>query len=57
MPLSKENQIQMAISAYEKGQFKSKSQAAKVFAVPESTLHDRLHGIKPRTETREMAIN
>ena len=52
MPLSKENQIQMAISAYEKGQFKSKSQAAKVFAVPESTLRDRLHGTKPRTETR-----
>jgi hypothetical protein len=52
MPLSKENQMQMAISAYKKGQFKSKATAAEVFRVSRETLHDQLRGIKPRAETR-----
>jgi hypothetical protein len=52
MPSSKENRLQMAISAYKKGQIKSRNYAAKAFAVAESTLRERLHGIKARTETR-----
>jgi hypothetical protein len=52
MPPSKENRLQMAISAYKKGQIKSRNYAAKVFAVAESTLRERLHGIKARAETR-----
>jgi hypothetical protein len=52
MPPSKENRLQMAISAYKKGQIKLRNYAAKVFAVAESTLRKRLHGIKARAETR-----
>src|SRR5688500_3274859 len=52
MPLSKESRIQMAISAYQTGQIESILRASKVFAVPESTLRDRLSGSKSRTETR-----
>jgi hypothetical protein len=52
MPPSKENRLQMAISAYKKGQIKSRNYAAKVFAVAESTLREQLHGIKARAETR-----
>lgn len=44
--------MQMAISAYKKGQFKSKAAAAKVFGVSRETLCDWLRGIKPRAETR-----
>jgi hypothetical protein len=44
--------MQMAISAYKKGQFKSKAAAAEVFGVSRETLCDRLRGIKPRAETR-----
>jgi hypothetical protein len=51
MPLSKENQMQMAISAYKKGQFKSKAAAAEVFGVSRETLCDWLRGIKPCAET------
>jgi hypothetical protein len=52
MPLSKESRIQMAISAYQKGEIKSIKRAVALFAVPESTLRDRLHGVKSRSETR-----
>ncbi|KAI9035871.1 uncharacterized protein KD926_002803 [Aspergillus affinis] len=52
MPPSKESRIQMAISAYRKGQIKSILRAAQVFAIPESTLRDRLNGATPRSETR-----
>lgn len=52
MPLSKESRIQMAISAYQKGQINSVLRAAQVFTIPETTLHDRLHGTKSRSETR-----
>lgn len=52
MPLSKESRIQMAISIYQKGQMNLIKRAVKIFAVPESTLRDRLNGIKSRSETR-----
>jgi hypothetical protein len=52
MPLSKAARLQMGISAYNKGHFKSKLKAARVFAVPETTLRARLDGRKSRTETR-----
>lgn len=52
MPLSKESRIQMAISAYQRGQIKSILRAAQVFAIPENTLRDRLHGSKSRAERR-----
>jgi type III secretion system FlhB-like substrate exporter len=50
MSQSKEARMQMAISAYQK--IKSKSKAAEIFGVPESTLRERLCGVKPCTETR-----
>jgi predicted oxidoreductase len=43
--------MQMAISAYKKGQFKSKAAAAEVFRVSRETLCDQLRGIKPHAET------
>lgn len=52
MPLSKESRIQMAISAYQKGQIELILRTSKVFAVPESTLRDLLSGSKSRRETR-----
>jgi hypothetical protein len=52
MSQSKEARMQMAISAYKNKQIKSKLKAAEVFGVPESTLRERLSGVKPRTETR-----
>lgn len=42
----------MAISAYQRGQIKSILRAAQVFAIPENTLRDRLHGSKSRAERR-----
>jgi hypothetical protein len=51
MPLSKENRMQIAISAYKKGQFKSKAATTKVFRVSRETLYDWLCGIKSRAET------
>lgn len=44
--------MQMATAAYKKKKFRSISRAAAVFAVPKSTLVDRLKGINPRSETR-----
>ena len=52
MSLSKEPRIQMAIAAWNEKKFKSILKAAKVFEVPETTLRERLAGIKPRSETR-----
>lgn len=46
--------MQMAISAYKKGQFKSKAAAAKVFGVSRETLRDRLRGIKPRANSHKL---
>ncbi|EAU32540.1 predicted protein [Aspergillus terreus NIH2624] len=42
MHLSKESRIQMAISAYQKGQVKSIKRAVALFAVPESTIPTRI---------------
>lgn len=44
--------MQMAIIAYKTKKFRSISRTAIVFAVPESTLVDRLKGINARSETR-----
>lgn len=52
MPLSQEARMQMAVSAYKKGEIKSKLKASKIFDVPESTLRTRLDGVNPRSETR-----
>ncbi|ODM19019.1 hypothetical protein SI65_05636 [Aspergillus cristatus] len=52
MSLSKESHIQMAITAWNEKKFKSILKAAKVFEVPETTLRERLAGIKPQSETR-----
>ena len=52
MPKSQESNIQMAISAYNSKRIKSKKEAAKVIAVSETTLRERLKGRKPRSGTR-----
>jgi hypothetical protein len=52
MSQSKEARMQMAISAYKNKKIKSKLKAAEVFGVPESTLRERLSGVKPHTESR-----
>ena len=52
MPLSQESRMQMAISAYKKKQFRSPTAAAAMFAVPRTSLLNRLRGMEPRTETR-----
>lgn len=51
MSQSKEARMQMAISAYKNQKIKSKSKAAEIFGVPESTLHKWLSGVKPYIET------
>jgi hypothetical protein len=43
--------MQMAISAYKKGQFKLKAAAARVFRVSRETLYNQLCRIKPHAET------
>jgi hypothetical protein len=49
----KEASMQMAIYAYKKNpKIRSKSKAAEVFGVPESTFREQLSGVKPRAETR-----
>ncbi|ODM22204.1 hypothetical protein SI65_03050 [Aspergillus cristatus] len=52
MPLSKENRMQMAISAIQNKKIQSKREAASVFGVSEATLRNRLKGMKSRSETR-----
>jgi hypothetical protein len=52
MPLSQEARLQMAMQAYKDQKIKSILKAAKVYAVPEKTLHARLKGRKPRAEIR-----
>jgi hypothetical protein len=52
MALSQENRLQMAIIAYKSQKIKSEAKAAAVFGVPKTTLHERLNGIRPRSETR-----
>ena len=52
MPLSQENRIQMAIAAYKNQKVKSVLHAAQIYEVPEPTLHARIKGRKPRSETR-----
>jgi hypothetical protein len=46
--LSKEERMQLAIDAYKKGLFKSKTAAAKAFDVPPRTLMTRLNGTASR---------
>ena len=52
MPLSQENRMQMAISAYKNKKIKSILKAAEIFGVSEATLRRRLKGNKSRAETR-----
>lgn len=52
MPLSQENRIQMAISAYRSRKIQPKTGAAAIFSVPKSMLLRWLDGTKPRSETR-----
>lgn len=52
MPLSQENRMQMAISAYKNGKNKSKLKTTAIFGVSEATLRRRLKGGKSRAETR-----
>ena len=40
----------MAITALKSGKIKKIKKAARIYSVPESTLCDRLAGIKPRSE-------
>ena len=51
MPPSKEARIQMAIAAWKEKKVRSKLQAANLYDIPESTLRQRLAGIKPHSET------
>ena len=51
MLLSKESRMQMAIAAWKEKKTRSILEAARVFEVPESTLHTQLAGIKPQPET------
>jgi hypothetical protein len=44
--------LDLALSAYRTGQFKSLRRAAAAFDVPHQRLSDRLHGITARTQTR-----
>ena len=50
MPLSKENQMQMAISIIKNQKCQSKRKISAIFAVSEATLHNQLKGIKPQSE-------
>ena len=52
MPLSQENRIQMAISAYKNKTIKSILKAADTFDVSEATLRARLKGRQSRAEVR-----
>lgn len=47
-----EGRLLLAISALKKQEISSIRKAAEVFNVSRSTLHDRLHGVTPRSETR-----
>lgn len=51
MPLSQENRMQIAISAYKIQKIKSKLKAAEVFSVSKATLHYQLKGTKARIKT------
>jgi hypothetical protein len=52
MPLSQENQIQIAISAIQNKKVCSNRRATSIFKVPKPTLRAPLKGRKPRSETR-----
>lgn len=47
---AKENQIQLALNAYKKGQFKQKKVAALAFDIPPTTPSWRLNGIVSRSQ-------
>jgi len=51
MPLSQENQMQMAISAIRNQKIQSKRKAADIFGVSEATLYKQLEERKPHSET------
>jgi hypothetical protein len=47
-----EGRVLLALQAIQKGQIKSIRAVARLFAVPESTLRNRAHGIQSRVDTR-----
>jgi hypothetical protein len=51
MPLSQENQLQMAIIAYKSQKIKLEAKAAAVFGVPKTTLYKQLNRIQLWSET------
>jgi len=51
MPLSQENQIQMAIAAYKNQKVRSILKTTEIFGVPEATLYACLKERQPHAET------
>jgi hypothetical protein len=49
MPLSQENRMQMAISAYKSRKIRTQTKAAEIYGVSRTTLQGRLRGINPRS--------
>ena len=47
---SKQSQVQMALDALKKGQFKSQRAAALAFDIPETTLRRRIRGVVSRPQ-------
>jgi helix-turn-helix, Psq domain. len=48
--ISKDERMEMALKAYHKGRFKSKTACAKAYDMPKSTLTDRLNRMTSRKE-------
>ena len=49
--VSKEERVQLALSAFKNGQYKTKKAASLAFDVPETTLRRRLQGTTSRMQT------
>ena len=49
--IPKERRMEMAIEAFNKGQFSSKTACAQAFDVPPRTLMKRLNGVRSREES------
>ncbi|KAF5847316.1 hypothetical protein GGP41_000044 [Bipolaris sorokiniana] len=48
---SREGRISLAIASYRNNPKQSIRALAKAFDIPQSTLHTRIHGVQPRSET------
>jgi hypothetical protein len=51
--LSREDQIQLALTDYESGKIKSQNALAKMYGIPRSTLRNRINGMKQPRESHE----